>query len=335
MTKTYYIYGIFTLPSQINCCADVMGQEFPIVLGNIKGKIIFPSLSKMLNKDTKSEDLLKMIPGPICPIQKNWYNEQDSFGKTDWGQTLTFPDCNSIIDKILLVFDIAENNNSIESEEIYANILNWVDRFYDIKELLTNTISHIKSEKPTVFVKDFGFSSTGLQLYLDKETDLLPIPKESDTKHIITLSMGGNYLNKDTYKEIINLTNKNKDIKFDYKYYLEGKRAFYNEDYIKAVTICAPALEFVLSQSLEAFCKSKGIYFLNKLRKKYRMLGGMFELAEDIKMPLPTSDYKTKLLELRNKVIHKGYKPTINEVNDYLKDIKLYIDTLSPSLLEN
>ena len=51
----------------------------------------------------------------------------------------------------------------------------------------------------------------------------------------------------------------------------------------------------------------------------------MFELAEDIKMPLPTSDYKTKLLELRNKVIHKGYKPTINEVNDYLNDEVLHL----------
>ena len=109
----------------------------------------------------------------------------------------------------------------------------------------------------------------------------------------------------------------------------------YNNDYIKAVTICSPAIEFVLSQALESFCKEKDIYFLNKLRKKYRMLGGLFELAKDLNMPLPTKDYNSKILELRNNVIHKGYNPSKKEAEVYLKNIKIYIDSLSPALLED
>ena len=63
------------------------------------------------------------------------------------------------------------------------------------------------------------------------------------------------------------------------------------------------------------------------------MLGGYFALANDIDMTLPTQDYKTALVELRNNVVHNGYDPTAEEAEKYLKDVRLYLDNFSKSVL--
>jgi len=333
------LYGVYSLPINIECDSAIMGKSFEVVIGKTKGNIIFPSLSSKFLEYKEKGHLEKdlKIPGPVCPINTNWFNKEDGFGVTGWGQTLTFPAGESTIKKVLLTFEFEDNGMELNTNDIYDNITEWFNNFYDIKELVTGISTYKKEAKNPIFVQGFGLCSTNLQLYLydDNKKEYFNVLNEADANLAYQIQLCGNFLKIEELQKIINYLNKSKGIKFDYKYYLEGKRAFENEDFIKAVTICSPALEFVLSQSLEAFCKSKGIYFLNKLRKKYRMLGGMFDLAEDIKMPLPTSDYRTKILKLRNKVIHEGYRPSKKEVNDYLKDIKLYIDTLSPSLLEN
>lgn len=333
------LYGVYFLPINIECDASIMGKSFEVVIGKTKGYIVFPSLSSKFLEYKEKGFLEKDVnlPGPVCPINTNWFNTEESFGVTGWGQTLTFPAGESSIKKVLFTFEFEDNGMKINTNDIYDNITEWFNNFYDIKELVTGISTYKKELKNPRLVQGFGLYSTNLQLYLydDNNKKYSKILNEADANLSYTIQICNNFLKIKELQTILNYLNKSKEIKFDYKYYLEGKRAYENEDYIKAVTICAPALEFVLSQSLESFCKSKGIYFLNKLRKKYRMLGGMFDLAEDIKMPLPTTDYKTKILKLRNKVIHEGYRPSKKEVNDYLKDIKLYIDTLSPSILEN
>lgn len=332
------LYGIYSLPIEIECNSNIMGEKFEIIIGKTKGNIIFPSLSpKFLEYKQKGcleKDL--NIPGPVCPINTDWFNREDEFGVTGWGQTLSFPAGESVIKKVLFVFEFEDNEMKLNTNDIYDNVEEWFNNFYDIKELVTGISTYKKEIKNPILVQGFGLSSTHLQLYLydNSNKKYTKILNEADRNLSYRIQICNNQLKFEELKKIIDYLNKSKQIKFDYKYYLEGKRAFENEDYIKAVTICSPALEFVLSQALEMFCKSKGIYFLNKLRKKYRMLGGMFDLAEDIKMPLPTTDYRTKILKLRNKVIHEGYRPLKREVEYYLKDIKLYIDKLSPNLLE-
>ena len=101
----------------------------------------------------------------------------------------------------------------------------------------------------------------------------------------------------------------------------------------KKITVCSPALEAALLNGIKNFAVKKNIYFLDKLLKKYRMLGGYFALACDIDMTLPTQDYKTALLDLRNEVVHNGYAPTKEEADKYLKDVRLYLDAFSNGIL--
>ena len=272
------------------------------------------------------------IPGPVCPIDKlKWGNSEDSFGCTKWGQTMTFPQGNTIINRVMIKFE-----ETINYQEVYQNIDIWFKRFYQIYQIMNfKKIKNKENETPPL-IKGFGFKNTGLILYsLDIETNKSEVIRDTNSKCFISLDFANGELTYEIFEKIVCLVNKQRDLNFSYKCYLEGIIAFFDNDFKKAITICSPALENALHMGLEEFSKEKHIYFLNKLiDKKYKMLGGYFDLAKDLNMNLPTQDYKTKILLLRNKVIHKGYEPTQKEVKDYLEDIKVYLDYFIKSILE-
>lgn len=331
------IYGEYDLEYPLYCAYELLGETFDITLGKTKGHIVFPKASPVFiaakeNKKLETDE----IPGPVCPIDSlTWGNKQDAFGVTDWGQTMSFPDGLTCIKKLFLIFDYEENNLELETQEIFDNIQKWFKKFFEIKEIITKKVSESKKEKVPKLIKGYGACNTGLMLYAYEVNQKKYFPiKNNDMSLKISVNMPHIDLTKEDCGKIVTLVNNSKEIRFDYRFYLEGLRAYNLDDYIKAVTICSPALESALLNGIEKYAKANNIYFFKKLLKKYKMLGGYFSLAEDISMPLPTSTYKTNLLELRNKVIHKGYTPTKEETQKYLDEIRLYLDTFSNGILE-
>lgn len=339
ITNTIRIIGVYKLDHPLACNSDILGKSFKIKLDNIEGNILFPKLSPgFISAKAKgkldNDDL--SIPGPICPIDGSTLgNDEDSFGRTSWGQTLSFPEGNSLINQVLLEFYISENDLGIDSQTVYNHIEEWLNRFYDICEVLLIKPVKSKEEKTPTLVIGYGLSNTGFILHaIDPKTKKLnPIYNNNDRDASIKVESLKYSLNFDELTKIIDLTNEQRDLSFDFKYYLEGLRAFFDNDCKKAITVCSPALEASLLNGIKNFSASKNIYFLDKLLKKYRMLGGYFALATDIDMELPTQDYKIALLDLRNNVIHNGYAPTKEETEKYLKDVRLYLDTFSKGML--
>lgn len=337
--KTIRILGDYELKYPLDCDSEIMGKEFNIHLGNVVGKILFPKLSPVFISALttgKLECENHVIPGPVCPINgMTWGNEQDSFGCTHWGQTMSFPDGNSLVNQIMVEFSPYEEDLKIDSQTIYDHIDSWFERFYDIYEVISMKSAKSKKVKTPPFVQGYGFRSTGVILHaVDPNTKkLMPIHNDNDNGAHITLDFSNGHIKYDELIKIIDLANEQSDMTFSFRYFLEGLRAFFEEDYKKAVTVCSPALEAALLNGIKNFADSKNIYFLDKLLKKYRMLGGYFALATDINMKLPTQDYKTALLDLRNNVVHNGYAPTREEADKYLKDVRLYLDTFSNGIL--
>lgn len=337
--KTIRVLGDYELKHPLDCDSDIMGKEFNIYLGNVVGKILFPKLSPVfINAQTTGELKTEShaIPGPICPINGMKYgNEQDFFGCTKWGQTMSFPKGNSLVNRVMVEFFPIENNLETDSQTIYNHIDSWFERFYDIYEIISMRPAKRKEVKTPALVQGYGFRNAGLILYaVDPTTGKLKsIHNDNDEGAHITLDLLSGSLKYDELEKIINLTNEQKNLTFDFRYFLEGLRAFFEEDYKKVITVCSPALEAAILNGIKKFAVIKDIYFLDKLLKKYRMLGGYFALAKDIDMELPTQDYKSALLDLRNNVVHNGYAPTKEETEKYLKDVRLYLDTFSNGIL--
>lgn len=337
--KTIRVLGDYELIHPLDCDSDIIGKEFEIHLDNVVGKILFPKLSPdFINAqnigELKTEN--HVIPGLVCPISgMKSGNEQDAFGCTKWGQTMSFPKGNSLVKRVMVEFFSLENNLEIDAQTIYNHIDSWFERFYDIYEIVSMRAAKKKEVKTPTLVQGYGFRNTGVILYaVDPKTGkLISIHNNNDAGAHITLELLSGSLKYDELERIINLTNEQKDLTFDYRYFLEGLRAFFEEDYKKTITVCSPALEAAILNGIKKFAISKDIYFLDKLLKKYRMLGGYFALANDIDMKLPTQDYKSALLDLRNNVVHNGYAPTKEEADKYLKDVRLYLDTFSNGIL--
>ncbi len=323
----------------LDCDVDIMGKEFEIHLDNVVGKILLPKLSPdFINAQTagKLDEDNPKIPGPVCPVNGLiWGNEEDGFGCTKWGQTMSFPKGNSMVNRVIVDFSINEIDAGTEVQTVYNYIDGWFNRFYDIYEIIAMIPAKKKEPKTPPIIQGYGFRNAGLLLYaVDPKTRKLNVIHNSnDNGAHITLDIPTGRLKYDELEKIINLTNIQKDLTFDYRYFLEGFRAFHEGDYKKAITVCSPALEAALLNGIKSFAISKNIYFLDKLLKKYRMLGGYFALAKDIDMELPTQDYKTALLDLRNDVVHNGYAPSKEEADKYLKDVRLYLDTFSTGIL--
>lgn len=339
INNTIRVLGVYKLNHTLLCNSDILGKSFKIKLGNIEGNILFPKLSPDFIKAQaigKLDNNDHSIPGPLCPINEiKWGNDEDAFGYTKWGATRGFPNGISIIERIVLDFSILENDLDTNSQTVYNHIEAWFNRFYDIYEIILLKPAKRKKSKTPSIVIGYGLSNTGFILHaIDPKTKKLnPIYNNNDRDASIRVEILKDSLNFDELTKIIDLTNEQRDLSFDFKYYLEGLRAFFDDDYKKAITVCSPALEAALLNGIKNFSVSKNIYFLDKLLKKYRMLGGYFALAADIDMKLPTQDYKIALLDLRNNVVHNGYAPTKEETEKYLKDVRLYLDTFSKGML--
>lgn len=337
--KATRVLGDYELKYPLDCDGEIMGKEFKIHLDNVVGKILFPKLSPdFVSAQTtgKLENTDHRIPGPVCPISASWGNEEDAFGCTEWGQTMAFPKGNSLVKRIILEFYLTENDIETDAQTIYTYVDSWFERFYDIYEIVSKVPIKKKEQEIPPLVQGYGFRSAGVILHtIDPNTKkLIPIHNKNDNGAHITVEVLNGHLKYEALVKIIDFTNEQKDLFFDYRYYLEGFRAFHEEDYKKTITVCAPALEASLLNGIRTFAKNKNIYFLDKLLKKYKMLGGYFALAKDIDMVLPTQDYQTALLNLRNDVVHNGYAPKKEETEKYLTDVRLYLDTFSTGILE-
>ena len=333
--KTKRIFGDYELKHPLDCDCEILGKEFDIHLGNVVGKLLFPKLSPIfidcrINGKLDTEN--KIIPGPICPIPgMTLGNEQEGLGKTKWGQTMSFPNGNSSVTCVMVEFSMFEDDLETDVQTVYDNIDAWFARFYDIYEVLSMYPVRRKEKEPPLFVQGYGFRNAGILLFTRHPTNYLY--NKNDTGAFFDVDFLTGRLKYEELAKIIRFTNEQKELSFDYRCFVEGLRAFFEEDYKKAITVSSPALEAALLSGIKKFAVSKNIYFLDKLLKKYRMLGGYFALANDIDMVLPTSDYKKSLLDLRNDVVHNGYAPTKEETDKYLKDVKKYLDAFSESLL--
>lgn len=333
------IIGDYKLKYALDCNIDLMGKVFDIQLGDITGKILFPKLAPDFIRalDTgKLESTNSVIPGPICPIDGfTSGNKQDFFGRTHWGQTMSYPNGDTIVEHIMLEFSSSENAVASEMQTVYNLIDNWFERLYDIYEIHSRKPIKSSTTKTPTLVKGYGFTNSNLLLYgadpLTKK--LVPIHNDIDNNISISLDFSNGLLDYEQFSFLVNLANTQNELNFCYKFFLEGTRAFNEGDYKKAITVCAPALEATLLEGIKQFATRKNIYFLDKLLHKYRMLGGYFELAKDIQMDLPTNDYKDALVKLRNDVTHQGYSPAREETEKYLNDVRLYLDTFSTGWL--
>jgi len=94
-------------------------------------------------------------------------------------------------------------------------------------------------------------------------------------------------------------------------------KSFFEADYRLAVINAATAVELAISQAVR---RVLGPDAAEAVLGQVRMLGPRIEIAHKLGVPIP-APASFPLLELRNRVIHRGERPSRNEVSNALQQV--------------
>jgi hypothetical protein len=309
------IKGIVEFEVNLICSKDALGQTIQISINDVPGTLTLPSVPLFSEKET---DYLS-VPLTSPPVVGTWKEGEKLIS---WGRLISYPDCTSEVKKALFEFNVLSSKTEEICNNIYEGFDNWIQLFYQYLRLITKQNTMI-----TINVKNAH--NPNLRLY-DVNANLY---KLQNNIYISVIMPDDKYnLNLTKLIEVCNLASSGKIPKLEYKLLLEAYNARLNNDPRKAIIEAANALEVCLTNRIMIEFDNLNIAFGEQLLDKFRMLGGRFNLMKILGINLPTLDYKTKILDPRNDVVHKAKFYDMATANVVILEVEKYLKEFSPSL---
>lgn len=304
------IKGLLEFKTDFNWSKNVLDKSFDTEIASIPCKLYFPRLNDLWFEEKRIDlDYLHM-PLRAPTNAGTWYIGDNE--KT-WGYPISYPSGISRISDLFLTIELDDNTDiNIIANKIYENVTSWEIVFYKYLKILSKQLTYehndIENSRPLTLYNN----ETRIR-YNKAFTLYGTIPEES------------NCITHDTVLSALQLTKNKFDIPLHYELLLSAYDELEKENYRKSVVDATTSLETLLTQRISKEFINQNITFGEKLLKKYTMISGKFELLKVLNVTVPTTDYKSKILEPRNKAIHGGNplneqtaRTVISEVEKYL-----------------
>lgn len=294
------IEGIIDFTSSLYCHSNIMGKEIEIDLDGIKCSIAFPKLPYGYKKDNNKKHL-------IAPRKSNIHKNIN-----DWGQIHQWPQGYSGVEKILLLINVNINNYQDIGNNANITLKTWKNKFEEFLEIKTNQILKKK------IVQTINLSAGDFDLWINVNGERKPGITKRDpiiiTKREVTL------IEKKHVIQAVEFANEGKGLNLSYKLIKKARRELDIKEFRTAIIDAATSCEITLFESLtKELSKSVSNKLLNELiNKKYKTLSSKMELGRLLSI-IPDLDYTLKLIEPRNKAVHKGYESSFKEANETIK----------------
>lgn len=297
------------LPLKGNC----LGKSFPVNIGAVSGILMTPLLPSNYSENGGVGSLPLIEPDSKMIFGR----EGDKFGRT-----VRWPDGDSFVTRFILIFsDLKKNQKKIAEKEISKNIQNWLERlrenFFGIGY---NIESRMISEENKLIKSAALFS-------LEKGSKH---PKGIlDATMKINVSIP-NFIDQSKFGEIIKITSSGMRLRLEYQFLKDADTELSNGNLRKSVLDSATALEIGLKSCLKNELNMEQKLFL-EVMSNFNSINKRRELLKHTSIKLPNYGYKENLEDLRNRAIHSGYNPSVEEATKAYKIVK---DTL-PYLIED
>ena len=314
------IYGIVEFSSPILCSADVLGQRVDMSIGVHRGTLTMPTLP--IWGEAEDDPLHIPLVGPV--EAQDW---KRGTTQLHWGIPVAYPSGNAAVNLLLAEFFIPSVNFEMAAQQIYEGFREWHDLFIDYVKLLTtqNTRKRI-----------YGGSGQGrIELLKQDGKDITHISPRGAIMLQVEMSGQEELLHGDQFAFASHLCSGGAHPRLEYQLLLEAYSARRNEDYRMAIIEAASALEICLTNRILAEFAELGISFGDKLIRKFRTLGGRFELVRLLEIKLPEKDYEGLVLGPRNDVIHRADFPNRAEADKVIKEVEELLGMFSPQLHED
>jgi len=314
------LYGIVKFSPWLCCAADALGCSVEVSVGGIKGTLTLPSLPEWGPKE--EDPLHKPLLGPS--EARTWKEGEDLMF---WGMPHSYPDGESAVEQALFEFALEPDSFESATLRIQAGFWPWLDLFEKYVILLCT-----KGRSSRVTLDNARANQIQL-LHLDDSKRAfkhITYPRNL----IISLASGGD-LRREQFEEISRMSSELLPPCLEYLLLIEAYIALKDEDYRKAIIEAANALEVSLTNRILEEFKTQGVVYGEKILEKFRMLGGRFDLARTVGIPLPDKDYKKLVMEPRNNVVHKAGFPDRKLAQQVISDVDELLKLFSPKIHEN
>ncbi|OFX43581.1 MAG: hypothetical protein A2046_01510 [Bacteroidetes bacterium GWA2_30_7] len=306
------IETIFELPNDIPCKKEVLGMEFQIEIGSHKGILAFPNIprdfKKRLSNDGITDNKL------ICPTNSEIqipHNEN-----VHWGYFFD-SNGNASVKKCSIWFPCNLDEYNEIGSKLSKITSKYIDKFILFLEILSkNTFDNkaglnIDVEHLTGY---WLFDKTGSMINAHNNEINISVTFHSDEFCI----------SKNLIEKALYFSNMGFEPSLQYKLFRDSIFHKNNDDFRRAIIDASTAIEIVLTERIkEEYIKRKinDTNFIKSKLEKHHSLSGRIELITmlNINLPRPKSDYKETLSRIRNKSIHAGYKPSLNEVKTVIE----------------
>jgi len=309
------IVGLVEFSRSLFCGADALGQTSDISIGGHSGTLTLPSLPVWAEHEKHPLD--KPLVGPLAA--RKWKRGEELI---HWGSPVSYPVGDATVDRAVAEFVLDSDNLETDEKGIYEGFSPWLDLFEKYVMILTTQGSRRRVHMP--------HGPGRIELYVNEEAGLRRVSDARTKEFVVEMSEQDEALHLNQFMEASRLPSLNLSPRLEYRLLLEAYTARKNADYRKAIIEAATALEVCLTKRIMEELDAQRVTFGEQLLQKFRMLGGRFELARMIGIPLPQKDYVTIVINPRNEVIHGASFSSQAVANEVISEVEELLRLFSP-----
>lgn len=292
------LIGVLSIEDGLYCKKEILGKTFDAIIGGFDVKVFFPQLCEQNGKKVSLDNSL------IHP------QHEQKFEVEKWGYVLSYPSYNSCIEKVIIE---AEVNDISDAKTIYDDALRWTKSIIDFCELSTKRHYKLKSKVES--------NNTNIRIFYKNEY----VSNHVQGKFTISLPNESVYIDINLLEKSLKFASSGKELLLEYQMLLSSYEAVLKDEYRKAILDACCSVEIVLTNYIKEFCVKRGIK-KDILLDKYKTLGEKSKLAIKIDKKFPKIDFKEKIVDVRNNMIHlnDGF-PSEEETKSLIENVEVIL----------
>ena len=246
----------------------------------------------------------------------------------DWGRGIRFPNKTSLVKAASILF----RGTAEQAALIYTAFPDWLDRFMTIVKMHIYDLYREPTSQEIQIGEDGKYDKkTGLLLNRLDEGKLIYV---RNPDNIITVSIDPNMDNEgfslNELSQIAIDSGKAKPFSESHYFLSEACGAYQRRDNRGCVIFAGIALEYGIISRVKKYCNEHNQPFM-----LLGTLGQKLSKLKDLGIDVPISDYKSRIVNYRNDVAHKGIKVPDAEAIRFWKDCSFLIQSFDNELFAN
>ena len=231
-----------------------------------------------------------------------------------YGFPISYPSGCSIVNKVIVSFEITKEALEEGKEFIYKMIDDYMKKFYRLlyivnQSIIPNTDGN-KIANDIELINDYNgtrISNTHpicFNVYMRKDEDAIT---------------------KSQFEDILKILGKDLTIPFEYEFLINGIISYENHNYRNCILDLATACEIAVTNKIDIILNKIGI---KKILQDYQGLEKRFKLLGKLNYDISFVDIN-KITNIRNKAIHSGTDVKLEEAYEALENTRIVLHNFS------